>query len=147
MSAVPEDARIITIEGVENKKNLHPLQLAWIIHGGAQCGFCSPGFIVSAKALLDQNSNPTREEVRSWFQKNRNACRCTGYKQLVDAVFKTYDHLRKTLTGGVGLALGCCGAPAHWSGKEDQFKIHLETVIPLPESTRAGLTDWKIGNA
>jgi aldehyde oxidoreductase len=83
---VADGADIWTIEGLGQPGNLHPLQLAWMVHGAAQCGFCSPGFIVSAKALLDVNADPTREEVREWFQKNRNACRCTGYKPLVDAV-------------------------------------------------------------
>jgi aldehyde oxidoreductase len=86
MKRVADGASITTIEGVGTPANLHPLQLAWVAHGGAQCGFCSPGFIVSAKALLDKNSTPTREDVRDWFQKHRNACRCTGYKPLVDAV-------------------------------------------------------------
>jgi aldehyde oxidoreductase len=66
--------------------NLDPVQKAWIAHGGAQCGFCTPGFIVSSKALLSENPNPSREDVREWFQVHRNACRCTGYKQLTDAV-------------------------------------------------------------
>ena len=83
---IEENAEIITIEGVGDEQNLHPLQVAWMVHGGAQCGFCTPGFIVSAKALLEENVNPTREEVRDWFQKHRNVCRCTGYKPLVDAV-------------------------------------------------------------
>ncbi|HWQ40555.1 MAG TPA: molybdopterin cofactor-binding domain-containing protein [Desulfosporosinus sp.] len=83
---VVENAQITTIEGVGTEKHLHPLQLSWMIHGAAQCGFCSPGFIVSARQLLEENINPTREEVRDWFQKHRNACRCTGYKPLVDAV-------------------------------------------------------------
>jgi aldehyde oxidoreductase len=86
MKRVADGAEVFTIEGLGQPGNLHPLQLAWMVHGAAQCGFCSPGFIVSAKALLDVNANPTREEVREWFQKNRNACRCTGYKPLVDAV-------------------------------------------------------------
>ncbi len=86
MSRVPEGAVITTIEGIGTPQDLHALQMAWMVHGGAQCGFCTPGFIVSAKALLDQNSDPSREEVREWFQKHRNACRCTGYKPLVDAV-------------------------------------------------------------
>ncbi|NLT96480.1 MAG: molybdopterin-dependent oxidoreductase [Clostridia bacterium] len=86
MKRVPDEARITTIEGLATPDNLHPLQVAWMAHGCAQCGFCSPGFILSAKVLLDKNPNPTREEVRAWFQKNRNACRCTGYKPLVDAV-------------------------------------------------------------
>src|SRR5690348_3234676 len=61
---VAEGAQITTIEGVGTEKHLHPLQLAWMIHGAAQCGFCSPGFIVSAKQLLEENASPTREDVR-----------------------------------------------------------------------------------
>ncbi|HWR39501.1 MAG TPA: molybdopterin cofactor-binding domain-containing protein [Patescibacteria group bacterium] len=94
MSKVPDEAVITTIEGLGTPENLHPLQMAWIGHGCAQCGFCSPGFIVSAKVLLDENSSPTREEVRDWFQKHRNACRCTGYKPLVDAVMDAAKVLR-----------------------------------------------------
>jgi len=95
---VPDEARIITIEGLGTPDSLHALQLAWVVHGGAQCGFCTPGFIVSAKVLLDQNPKPTREEVRDWFQKNRNVCRCTGYKPLVDAVMDAARVLRGELT-------------------------------------------------
>lgn len=98
MKRVPDEANIVTIEGVGSKDALHPLQLAWMVHGAAQCGFCAPGFIVSAKGLLDQNDNPTREEVREWFQKNRNACRCTGYKPLVDAVMDAAKVLRGELS-------------------------------------------------
>jgi aldehyde oxidoreductase len=94
MSRVPDEATVITIEGVGNPDNLHPLQLSWAVHGGAQCGFCTPGFIVSSKALLDSNANPTREDVREWFHKNKNACRCTGYKQLVDAVMDAAKVMR-----------------------------------------------------
>ena len=86
MAKVAEGAEITTIEGVGTPDHMHPLQLAWIVHGGAQCGFCTPGFIVSAKALLAENPDPGREDIRAWFTKYRNACRCTGYKQLVDAV-------------------------------------------------------------
>jgi len=86
MSKVPDDSIITTVEGLGAPDNLHAIQYAWMVHGAAQCGFCSPGFIVSAKALLDENQNPTREDVRAWFQKYRNACRCTGYKPIVDAV-------------------------------------------------------------
>lgn len=86
MSRVPENSSIETIEGIASPADLHPLQLAWMKHGCAQCGFCSPGFIMSAKVLLAENPSPTREEVRNWFNKNRNACRCTGYKPLIDAV-------------------------------------------------------------
>ena len=94
MKRVEDGAQITTIEGIGTPANPHPLQLAWALHGAAQCGFCSPGFIVSAKGLLDTNPKPTRDEVRDWFQKHRNACRCTGYKPLVDAVMDAAKVLR-----------------------------------------------------
>jgi aldehyde oxidoreductase len=86
--------KIVTIEGIGTPDNLHPLQVTWMHHGGAQCGVCTPGFIMSAKSLLDQNKAPTREEVRTWFNRNRNACRCTGYKPLTDAVMDAAAILR-----------------------------------------------------
>ena len=98
MKSVPDSAEIMTIEGIGTPSNLHPIQLAWTVHGAAQCGFCAPGFIVSAKALLEQNNNPTREEARGWFQKNRNACRCTGYKPIVDAVMDAAKVIRGEMT-------------------------------------------------
>ena len=98
MKRVPDDANITTIEGVGTPDNLHPLQLAFAVHGAAQCGFCTPGFIVSAKALLDHNSDPSREEVRDWFQKHRNVCRCTGYKPIVDGVMDAARVLRGEIT-------------------------------------------------
>lgn len=91
---IPDDAQILTIEGLGTPEDLHPIQVAWMAHGCAQCGFCTPGFILSAKALLDENPNPTREEVRDWFQKNRNLCRCTGYKPLVNAVMDAAKIMR-----------------------------------------------------
>lgn len=91
---VPEFARIVTIEGIGTPNNLHPLQQAWITYGGVQCGFCSTGFIVSAYVLLNKNPSPTRQEVRDWFTKNRNICRCTGYKPLVDAVMAAAEVMR-----------------------------------------------------
>lgn len=86
INKVEEYSKVITIEGIGTPEKLHPLQVAWMNCGAVQCGYCSPGFIVSAYALLLENNNPTREEVRDWFQKHRNVCRCTGYKQIVDAV-------------------------------------------------------------
>jgi aldehyde oxidoreductase len=94
MKNIPDNAYITTIEGIGTPQNLHPLQHAWIKHNGAQCGFCGPGFIVSAKGLLDENTNPSREDVRDWFQKHHNACRCTGYKPLVDATMDAAAVLR-----------------------------------------------------
>ena len=87
-------AEITTIEGLGTAANPHPLQLSWVKHGVIQCGFCTPGFILSAKALLDKNPSPERQEVRDWFTKNKNLCRCTGYKQLVDAVMDAAGVMR-----------------------------------------------------
>jgi aldehyde oxidoreductase len=98
MKNVPEYSEILTIEGIGTPQHLHPLQQAWITYGGVQCGFCSPGFIVSAYGLLQKNPNPTREEVREWFRVHRNVCRCTGYKPLVDAVMMAAKVMRGELT-------------------------------------------------
>jgi len=81
------DARgkeILTIEGLAQGETLHPLQKAFIKHGGIQCGFCTPGMLLSAKALLDRNPLPTEEDVR-WAIAG-NLCRCTGYQKIVDAI-------------------------------------------------------------
>ncbi|MEJ2153735.1 MAG: molybdopterin-dependent oxidoreductase [Desulfobacteraceae bacterium] len=94
MSKVTEGSSVTTIEGVGTPSHMHPLQLAFIVHGAIQCGFCTPGFVVSAKKLLDENPKPAREDVREWFNKYRNACRCTGYKQIVDAVMDAAKVLR-----------------------------------------------------
>ncbi len=94
ISQVEEYSKITTIEGIGTPQHLHPLQVAWMNCGAVQCGFCVPGFIVSAYALLEQNPDPTREEVRDWFQKTRNVCRCTGYKQIVDAVMAAAKVMR-----------------------------------------------------
>lgn len=94
MKRLPDAAEVVTIEGIGTPDNLHPVQLAWIARGGAQCGFCSPGFIVSTVGLLAENPNPSREDVRNWYQKHRNACRCTGYKPLVDAAMDAAKVLR-----------------------------------------------------
>ncbi len=98
VSSVSEYSRIETIEGLGTASRLHPLQLAWIVYGGVQCGFCTPGFIMSAKGLLDKNLNPTRQEVRDWFTSNKNICRCTGYKPLIDAVMAAAKVMRGEMT-------------------------------------------------
>jgi aldehyde oxidoreductase len=98
MKDVPEFSEIVTIEGIGTPRHLHPLQQAWITYGGVQCGFCSPGFIVSAYGLLLKNRNPARAEVREWFTKHRNICRCTGYKPLVDAVMAAAKVVRGEAT-------------------------------------------------
>jgi aldehyde oxidoreductase len=98
ISKVDEYSEVLTIEGIGTPRHLHALQVAFMNYGAVQCGFCTPGFIVSAYALLEQNSNPTREDVRDWFQKNRNICRCTGYKQIVDSVMEAAKVLRGECT-------------------------------------------------
>lgn len=92
--AVPEDSEVITIEGLGTPDNLHAIQWAFIVTGAIQCGFCTPGFIMCTKGLLDTNPSPTREEAREWFAKHWMACRCTGYVQIVDAVMKAAAVLR-----------------------------------------------------
>ncbi len=75
---------VTTIEGIATPQGLHPLQEKFIDHAALQCGFCTPGFIVAAKALLDQNPCPNEHEVRQWLA--GNLCRCTGYDRIVRAV-------------------------------------------------------------
>jgi len=85
MLAVDMDGKTITtIEGLARGDELHPLQKAFIEKGAVQCGFCTPGIILVAKALLDQNSNPSEEEIR--FAIAGNLCRCTGYAKIVNAI-------------------------------------------------------------
>ena len=79
-----EGAEVGTIEGVATPAGLHPLQQKFLEHAALQCGICTPGFIVSAKALLEKNPNPTEYEVRYWL--SGNLCRCTGYDKIVRAV-------------------------------------------------------------
>ncbi|HKS72737.1 MAG TPA: molybdopterin cofactor-binding domain-containing protein, partial [Terriglobales bacterium] len=94
ITEVEKGANITTVEALGTPGNLHPLQVAWMSHGGSQCGICTPGFLMSSKVLLDKNPNPTRQEIRTWFDINKNACRCTGYKPLVDAVMDAAKVMR-----------------------------------------------------
>lgn len=84
---------ILTIEGLGKGEELHPLQVAFVRNGGIQCGFCTPGMIMSAKALLDENPNPTSAEVRRAI--SGNLCRCTGYQQIVDSVMAAAKEMQK----------------------------------------------------
>jgi carbon-monoxide dehydrogenase small subunit len=81
-----EGKEITTIEGLAQGNELHPLQQAFIEEGAVQCGFCTPGVILNAKALLDSNPHPTEEEVRGTIA--GNLCRCTGYDKIVRAILK-----------------------------------------------------------
>ena len=75
---------VITLKGIGTEENLHPLQKSFVEHGAIQCGFCTAGMIVSAKALLDQNQRPSSDEIREAI--SGNLCRCTGYKKIIEAV-------------------------------------------------------------
>jgi aerobic-type carbon monoxide dehydrogenase small subunit (CoxS/CutS family) len=87
------EKEIVTIEGLAKGEELHPLQVAFVRHGGIQCGFCTPGMIMSAKALLDKNPRPNAAEVRRAI--SGNLCRCTGYQQIVDAVLAAAETMSK----------------------------------------------------
>ena len=87
-----EGKQIGTIEGMAAGNALHPLQHKFIEHAALQCGYCTPGFLVAAKALLDRNPNPTETEVRYWLA--GNLCRCTGYDKIVRAVMDAAAELR-----------------------------------------------------
>jgi len=78
------DQQVTTIEGLAQNGELHPIQKSFIEHGAIQCGFCTPGMILSAKALLDENPTPSEEEIRGAIA--GNLCRCTGYAKIVDAI-------------------------------------------------------------
>ena len=86
--------KIETIEGMADGEELHPLQTKFLEEAALQCGFCTPGFLVAAKALLDRNDNPTETEVRYWLA--GNLCRCTGYDKIVRAVMDVAADMRGT---------------------------------------------------
>ena len=84
LGAEAQGSTIETIEGMANGNELHPLQTKFIEHAALQCGICTPGFLMAAKALLDENPDPTETEIRFWLA--GNLCRCTGYDKIVRAV-------------------------------------------------------------
>jgi len=84
LGAEVEGAKVGTVEGLADGSDLHPLQSKFIEHAALQCGICTPGFLVAAKALLDRNANPSEEEIR--YALAGNLCRCTGYDKIVRAV-------------------------------------------------------------
>ena len=88
-----QDAAIETVEGVAAHDQLHVIQEKFLEHAALQCGICTPGFIVAAKALLDHNPNPTETEVRYWLA--GNLCRCTGYDKIVRAVMNAAAKMRE----------------------------------------------------
>ncbi len=100
LAASYQEVEITTIEGVAEGDRLHPLQEGFCVEGGAQCGYCTPGIILVAKALLEQNPNPTRQEIAESL--SGNLCRCTGYTQ----IYASVEHALKKLQVQPTVALG-----------------------------------------
>jgi aerobic carbon-monoxide dehydrogenase small subunit len=94
LGAEAEGREVNTIEGIADGDKLHPLQRKFIEHAALQCGICTPGFLVSSKALLEKNPNPTETEIRYWLA--GNLCRCTGYDKIVRAVTSAAAEMRET---------------------------------------------------
>ena len=87
-----EGKTVTTIEGLVGEGNrLHPIQEAFVENGGVQCGFCTPGMIISAKALLDENPGPSEEDIKQAI--SGNLCRCTGYVQIIDSIKKAVEKM------------------------------------------------------
>ncbi|MBS3906860.1 MAG: (2Fe-2S)-binding protein [Syntrophaceae bacterium] len=82
-----EGKSVQTVEGLGSRDSLHPLQKSFVDHGAVQCGFCTPGILMSAKALLDGNPHPSKEEVKEAI--SGHLCRCTGYQQIIEAIEDT----------------------------------------------------------
>jgi aerobic-type carbon monoxide dehydrogenase small subunit (CoxS/CutS family) len=88
-----QDAEITTVEGLARHNRLHPLQQAFAECGAAQCGYCTPGFLMSGKWLLDHNTDPTRDEIKAALA--GNLCRCTGYTKIIEAIELAASIMRK----------------------------------------------------
>jgi carbon-monoxide dehydrogenase small subunit len=84
---------ITTVEGLAKNGELHPVQKSFIKYGGFQCGICTPGQVVAAKALLDENPRPTQDEIKEWMM--GNLCRCTGYYKIIESIQKAYQFYKK----------------------------------------------------
>ncbi len=87
------EKEVLTIEGLASEDHLHPLQEAFLDHGGYQCGFCTPGMIMTGKALLDEIPNPSKEEVIEGI--TGNLCRCTGYVKIVEAILSAAQKMQE----------------------------------------------------
>ena len=99
LAASYSDCEITTVEGIARAGELHPVQSSYAEAGGSQCGFCTPGFMISIKALLERNANPSLDEIRDALASN--FCRCTGYMQIYDSVRLAMERLRQGETAAV----------------------------------------------
>jgi len=84
LAVLADGKEITTVEGLAHNGNLHPVQQAFIDFGGFQCGICTPGMVVAAKALLDENPNPSDDDIKDWMM--GNLCRCTGYYKIIESI-------------------------------------------------------------
>ena len=138
---------IVTIEGLADGPDLHPLQQAFIDYGAIQCGYCTPGMILAAKALLDREPDPTEDEVRHAL--SGNICRCTGYVKIVEAVLAAAAALRGETppppgTGGllaagaatVGGSVGYASTVGRGAGQTPQPAAATQPAIAVPEGSR-----------
>ncbi len=144
MKEVPDEAQVITIEGVGTAASLHPLQLAWLIHGTEQGSFSVPGFIMSAKAMLDQNADPTKEEVSKWFLGNRTICSFDDEASAVDAVLDaarlmrgeaTAEELWSKLKGKINKASSGWPDSSAVAKATGSWDFGPDLGLKLPEST------------
>ena len=92
LAVAVEGRAITTIEGLSQNGKMHPLQEEFVRHGAIQCGYCTPGFVLIAKSLLDEKPEPTREEIRKYVK--GNLCRCTGYVKIIDAISAAAQRLK-----------------------------------------------------
>ena len=100
LAAEAEGREITTIEGMGQGARMHPIQEAFATCGGSQCGFCTPGFVMTTAALLDANPSPTREQIRDAI--SGNLCRCTGYVKIIDAIERAAGRMREASTPADG---------------------------------------------
>ena len=98
LAAAVDGAEITTIEGIAENGNLHPVQQAFIDHGGFQCGICTPGQVIAAKSLLEENPTPTEDEIKEYMM--GNLCRCTGYYGILNSIAAAAETMNKAAGSG-----------------------------------------------
>lgn len=98
LAVAVDGSEIITIEGIAENGNLHPIQQAFIDHGGFQCGICTPGQVIAAKSLLEENPAPTEDEIKEYMM--GNLCRCTGYYGILNSIVAAADTMNKAAGSG-----------------------------------------------
>jgi CO/xanthine dehydrogenase Mo-binding subunit/aerobic-type carbon monoxide dehydrogenase small subunit (CoxS/CutS family) len=126
-----DGANVETVEGLTRNGQLHPLQAAFVKHGAIQCGFCTPGMLMTAKALLDENRHPSEEEIRAALTRNRNLCRCTGYVNIVKAIQDAADRLA---SGETSIA----PEEILFADQGQNTRLHRELIDIVTGATRYG---------